>query len=301
MQHSMNNQHHQMHSSPNVLPNQQQPAYGNFLYENSVIQMPKDPADTKHFDPNHRYYRFVIDSRDRDTNSYPNVADYVVNLPDQINDVISITLVNADMNLFAKYMVNDNNRFFSVSTTANSTSNNVNIAAGDYDIATISAGSIVTAMDGVVGLSGSSIDASTETFTVTVAASNFLRFNSNNKTEDTLARLLGFLPDTDYGPGLVTSPYRVNLVKDKYAVMNIDQVELLHGLNKPIWSSFAIIPDRQSSLAFRGSDVIKKDFNPPLNSLQRLKISIYDYYGKLFDFQNQNHKIEFIFKTKNQR
>jgi hypothetical protein len=39
--------------------------------------------------------------------------------------------------------------------------------------------------------------------------------------------------------------------------------------------------------------VIKKSFNPPQARLARIRLSFYDVYGNLYDFQNQDHVIEF--------
>ena len=39
--------------------------------------------------------------------------------------------------------------------------------------------------------------------------------------------------------------------------------------------------------------VIKKTFNPPQARLTRIRLTFYDVYGNLYDFQNQDHGIEF--------
>jgi hypothetical protein len=95
--------------------------------------------------------------------------------------------------------------------------------------------------------------------------------------------------------GTLQPPFRRNFVQDRYIVLRIDRVELNHSLTTIIDKSFAIINNNDCKLSNDYVSDIVKWFDPALSGLKRIKVSFYDYDGNLYDFQNQDHRMELDF------
>lgn len=120
-----------------------------------------------------------------------------------------------------------------------------------------------------------------------------------------LMKLLGFdLEDHELDLNLnneYTLPYKVDLRKDEYIIMNLGKSSVNYSENTHSNKSFALI--KKDDLANKFIDAnYKKYYNPPVPALSTLDISFTDYDGNLYDFQNQDHLIELEFCCfKNQR
>ena len=68
-----------------------------------------------------------------------------------------------------------------------------------------------------------------------------------------------------------------------------------HGRVGLVGRSFGIINSKESDLNNEYKHDTLKVFEPVLNSLRRLNIAFYDYDGNLYDFQNQEHRLELEF------
>lgn len=97
--------------------------------------------------------------------------------------------------------------------------------------------------------------------------------------------------------GLIRAPYRRNFNRDRYIVMNLDNVDLHHSITPILDKSFAIINSAEWSLNNDYSDDNVRTFNPPMASLRKLRIRFVDYDGYEYDFQNQDHRLELIFAS----
>lgn len=268
-------------------------AYNHFLQENGVIAEPKKQ---------HQSIRYVIDSRDRNTTIYPNANNFCVDLQEKITDVTAITLINLDINLLRRYMIGEfNNGFYQGADVSPAKFTNSNVfPIGDYQISNSSLSDThlvevinSTGPDKVANMTAV-LDSVTEKLTITTTGAIF-RFNKS-ANGNSLAYILGFLPDVDYASGS-EAPYRVNLNKQDYCVVHIENAENFWGINTPINGSFAIVRDKQSNTSYRSHDVICKEFKQPLNSLTKLRIRITDYYGDLFSLEGSETKFDFRFDT----
>lgn len=107
----------------------------------------------------------------------------------------------------------------------------------------------------------------------------------------------GTVAVTSVVSGRIQAPFRKNLRKDRYIVLNINNAEINYGVSTVLDRSFCIINSKDCSLNNEYKFDAIKNYEPPLNSLKRLQISIYDYDGNLYDFQNQDHRLELEFSV----
>ena len=116
----------------------------------------------------------------------------------------------------------------------------------------------------------------------------------------TAARLLGFSPGAAYSSTddgsfeLVRAPYRCDLSKDAYIVMQLSpSAELVMSANNPTNRVFAVIP-RVPRVDQSEHDYIK-EWSPPLARVSKVGLRFADYHGRPYDFQNQDHRVELLF------
>ena len=125
-----------------------------------------------------KYHRIVVDSAFRDIILFPSPAKYDFILDSEIADVISISLINADIPL-SMYLINQYFNTFILN------GQNITIPNGDYSITTLMSAIQLILPSGIN--IGYNIDQSTIYFT----NSSSFSFNPGN-----LDKLLGFLPQT---------------------------------------------------------------------------------------------------------
>lgn len=263
-----------------------------FDFSNSAVIKPpwEEPKNKEVFN---KITKVVIDSRDRNRDSYPNPNYYVIEVENEIEEVTTGEVSLFDVPL-ARYMIHSfNNKFVVNSNTEYS------IPEGNYDPTSLTStlstlvapSSIMAAYDGIKDkISFASLI--NQPFT--------LQFSSNS-----LARILGFASkDVIYNSGStfdVTSPYRLNLSEDHYIIMYVDMMTINNSINSTINQSTAIIGKGDIYLNMRNLTLpIKKTFNPPIARLTKLRIRMTDYYGNPYDFQNQDHRLEFMFESRKQ-
>lgn len=133
------------------------------------------------------------------------------------------------------------------------------------------------------------------------------------------ARLLGFGPRQDYAssplsalpsgavatgtfPGAaetVLAPFRRDFRSDRYVVLKISpNAEVVHSVSQAIDRTFAVLPRGPSTDLNVNSvnDMFEKRWSPPLARVARMVLTFTDAYGLPYDFQNQDHRIEFLFE-----
>jgi hypothetical protein len=100
---------------------------------------------------------------------------------------------------------------------------------------------------------------------------------------------------------VIQSPYRKNFDYNKYIYLVIDQFDLNKGNAKPINKSYAALTKQYTQLSINDKPKIVKYFSPTIPRLSKLSISFYDRYGNKYDFQNQDHRLEFLFTSFKQK
>ena len=279
-----------------------------FMNDNHIIK----PPEIKTNDIPKRYYRYVIDSRDRNLSHFPDPSKYEIKLSEDIHDVQSVELLSFDVP-FTKYLINSSNNTFYYKVGSDSTINEFSIDEGDYE----TVAELVTELNNKKGsapfifselLKQKRIKLTTSTNNVTLVClgneiqkNNYPRLSPTYKSQ--LMKMLGLsLKNHEIStPSEYSFQHRVDLRKDKYMVMNLGQSSVNFSENNSTHKSFAIIKKDELDNKYIDANY-KKFYNPPIPSMATLRISFTDYNGQLYDFQNQDHMIELMFCCfKNQR
>lgn len=277
-----------------------------FLNDNHIIK----PPDLKTNNIPKRYYRYVIDSRDRNYGHFPNPNEYQLKLSEDIHDVQSVELLSFDVP-FTKYLIHStNNTFFYKVGTGEEVS--FTIDEGDYE----TVGDLVTELNSKKGgapftfaevSKQSKIKLTNITSNITLLCvgdenikNGYSQMSPSYKSQ--LMKLLGLsLENHEITSTEFAFTYKVDMRKDKYMIMNLGQSSVNFSENNTTHKSFAIIKKDDLENKYVDSNY-KKYYNPPIPSMATLKISFKDYNGQLYDFQNQDHMIELLFCCfKNQR
>ena len=276
-----------------------------FMNDNHIIK----PPEIKTNDIPKRYYRYVIDSRDRNLSHFPDPSKYEIKLSEDIHDVQSVELLSFDVP-FTKYLINSSNNTFYYKV--GNDEYNFSIDEGDYE----TVAELVTELNNKKGSAPFTFSEllkqkrikldTTDNVTLVclgdeIQKNNYPRLSPTYKSQ--LMKLLG-LSLKDHTISASTEypfQHRVDLRKDKYMVMNLGQSSVNFSENNSTHKSFAIIKKDELDNKYIDANY-KKFYNPPIPSMATLRISFTDYNGQLYDFQNQDHMIELMFCCfKNQR
>lgn len=283
--------------------------YDSFDFKNSSLIKPPTQIYFDENASNKRRSTIVIDSRDRNTYIFPTPAKYEIDLDEDIQDVIAAELCFADVPLSA-YLVNENNNKLHVNF--NSAHFIVLVPQGDYTPVTLAA-SLRDAINNTVGSAAFKVeyDSQKDNFAFSCTSQFTFTFKSEAVAYDgttfiepymkgTIGKLLGFSnkiyqaqanTDPIFNFKLV-SEFRKDFNINNYVVLNIDSFTVNKSNNNTINKSFAVLSKKtaeHNSVILR---TFQKTFNPPIPKLGKLKICFRDYYGNLYDFQNQDHRIE---------
>jgi hypothetical protein len=277
--------------------------YGNILQfnnndnytENAVIRPPKEYMFYEN--AGRKYTRVVIDSKDRDLVKFPNPNDYEITLDDDINNIVSAQLMSADIP-FPSYIINTNFNTLRVITTG--TTYDVILSNGNYSVTEL-ASHIQESINTTTNTSNFVVEYDTRTDNFHFKS--YVPFALDFRIANPLSMLLGFNKkayissnNSIYAPYShnIKSEFRKNFNYNNYVHMLIDQFELNKGNTKCINQSFAILSSQSNSLALVDGPHVKKYFLPPLGKFNKFKVKFLDRYGNLYDFQNQDHKIELL-------
>lgn len=255
-----------------------------FDYSRSSLIKPPF-ADLQNKENKDKFTKVVIDSRDRDVVLFPNPAQYEVELPDDIQEVTAVELVLADIP-FTAYNISRKNNKINVNGTI------YVVPPGDYDILSLS----------------NSLDVLLTSENINVGynqISNKIKFDGNGSsltitpTANSLNKTIGLESNVTYNDLIVESTHKVNLSKNQYVVLSIDQVHLNNSITSSLHKSFAILSPNMSNICYQNSSTkIIKYLNPPIARITKIKITLRDYDGELYDFQNYDHRLELILESR---
>jgi hypothetical protein len=264
-----------------------------------------------------RQVRLVVDSRERNTRLFPHPNSYEINIPNAIMNVSRMKLIASSFP-FSSYLINANNNLLHFRVGA--TDYTAAVEVGDYSSGTDLADAIEAALNAAYGATAFEVThetrkdnfkfRSTAAFTLLFAGTTFVHpFNDNNDVayrEKTIAQVIGFA-NTDYASSVVSannayintvlSPFKKNFDLNDQLVVNVEMAQLNKSTAEAVNESFAIISKGgvfDSKAMIYDTHQICKLFTPPIKRLTKLKVWITDYYGNAYDFQNQNHRMEFL-------
>jgi hypothetical protein len=272
-------------------------------YENALIKAP--------YAKKMKHVRLVVDSRERNMTLFPNPNAYEINILEDIENVVSMSLLHADFP-FDSYLVSKNNCVLILAY--NSIVYTIEIDVGNYTVQ-----ELATELTNALNIATSTADFLVEydskkdnfkfrcmTPFGLVFRGRTVKGQAYNNSEDTLypdrsiGRLLGFginnyasVLDTNLvgQQNVIRSEFKKNFNVQDYVVVSIDTVELNKSTADSLNNSFAIITKKNTTYEYDTNYVVKV-FNPPLKRLHKLKFSFVDYYGNLIDFQNMDHRFE---------
>lgn len=251
-----------------------------------------------------RVRRLVIDSRDRDRSAYPLPNNYEIRLDQDLIDVLSMKLVVADIP-FSAYMIDDLNCVLPVCTDGDDNKViDVRVPIGDYDSAIDLATAVTVAVRAAVAeliAFEVTYDSRTDRYSFKANMPFEFRFASR-PPESSIARVLGFAPGQNYVTPVtshrLTAPYRKDFDTAKYVVLYIKpSAELIMSSNNATNRSFAVIARRRHAIYVEDA-AFEKSWNPPVARLSKLYIQFVGYDGRPYDFQNQEHRLELVFRTR---
>jgi len=282
-------------------------------YNNAIIKTPRIVDIRK--------IRLVVDSRERNMTLFPNPNKYEINLTDFIPNVSSIKLVSSTFP-FSSYMINKNNNklYFEINSVLHVSS----VDMGDYASGSDLATAMQAAMNGTVGSNMFSVQylARTDNFLFRCIETFTLKFKGNAYThpfnhntdyaylQGSIGAVIGFgIKDAsstysesviDSHKHIIQSEYRKNFNIDNCLIVHIAMLNLNKSTSMSVDESFAIISrsgvyDGQTQL-YDGHQ-IKKPFTPPIKKIAKIAVEVLDYYGNPYDFQNQDHRMEFVMES----
>lgn len=265
--------------------------------------------------PDKKIIRLVVDSRDRCKTLFPSPNSYEVNLVDDIPHVTSIQLRAYEFP-FSAYLVNANNNKLHINIGGKDVVASVDV--GDYDGPEL-AKSLEKALNDVVSNDMFRVDyvARTDNFEIACTRSFVMRFcgeqvlhpfNNNYDTaypHGSIGRTLGFgIKNYDSAATPVTSPYK-NIVKSDFrknfsagetVVVRIEMFNLNKSTSNTVNESFLVLTKNSSSGTCDDTHNVKHFF-PPLARLAKIKVRVTDYDGNPYDFQNHDHRMEFLMEA----
>lgn len=267
----------------------------------AIIKPPEDFTGD-----NQKYTRLVVDSRVRNTKSFPNQNNYDILFDDDITDVISAQLIYVDIP-FTNYLINQ--YFNTLNITYIGNIYIIVIDIGDYDNNSFIA-EMQSKLNTVIGNNMINITYNTKLDSYIFTSLNTFTFNFiGNKNN--LAMLLGFSQDNNYisesssggqgGQYILNSPYRKNFNYNNYIIMDIDQFDLLKSIDRDLNKSYAMIPKTYDVLNIADHPQYIKIFSPPIPRLTKLHIQFSDRFGNKYDFQNMDHRFEILLTSFKQK
>ena len=288
--------------------------YDNFDFEGSSIIKPKIQNFDAEHSGNNKKISVVIYSNDRNKLVYANPNQYVVELPDELQDVLAVEMVVSNV-AFNPYNITSANNIVYVSDGQGGPIQQVVLEPGKYSTNNICNRLASKLNDLMPGL-GFNITYDDVTLKFTVSASGSFAFH-NQVLEDTSATKIAVYPPksalTSLGFGCKVynaavssdnnatytciSEFACDLNNDNDAVViNVDAMSLNTSTNNVFNKSFAVMYNN-NSVYESCTRTIRKAFNPPLARVGRMRLTFLGASGELYDFQNRDHILEFIFEV----
>lgn len=269
--------------------------------------------------------RLIVTSADRDLSVDPSPSSYSVVFDEPLIDVISLSLVNATVPLVA-YQVSACNNSLMFRIGADPTTHTATIPPGDYEPPSRLAEQVALAVETACGQPGvlsvayvESRDAfvfsAAEPFEIICEEVHLLQQRGGDAgvltpggmlgdrriayASRTCARILGLGPATyaskENSPGVhvLSSPYRRDLSHTSMVILSITGADINVAVDGTLNRSFAVIGGTGvfPSLSDR---IPTKTYNPPIGKMPQLHLDFRDVFGNAYDFQNQDHILEFV-------
>lgn len=266
-------------------------------YKNAVIPPPETASEVV------KYTRIAIDSKNRNKSLFPNANKYEIKLSNEVSDVMSAKLINADVPL-SMYLINK--YFDTLVVSQNDVTHNVQLEHGDYnelDLATM----ITRVLNTSIGDEQFAISYNKykDNYTFTSKDAFTLTFGISSNSLDAL---LGYDKDiyTSAPSGdspythVITGDYRKSFDYNNCIIMYIDQFDCYQSPANEMDRCFAVLPSVYNSLSISDHPELIKTFSPPIPRMTKLVIQFYDRFGNPYDFSNMEHRFELLITSHKQ-
>ncbi len=258
----------------------------------------------------------VIDSRDRNHVDYVNPNNYRIDLEKDLNDVVAIELISAEVPK-SEYVINaNNNKIYFQETNAQVSGNTyltATLSVGNYTLAELKT-EIETQMD-TVGIANYTVTIISKTNNINISSNlsgvtlfNLL-FKGNNEIhghnnnprstylENSIGPVIGFSRIDRTGSSNYTGDLQYNLNGEKYIMLHLANIPMIEGISDGIQNAFHKITlnsDNNTTRYYKeGEYKISKKLNNPIKRLNELEISFRNYNNDLYDFHGLEHSLTF--------
>ncbi|AOM63467.1 hypothetical protein [Heterosigma akashiwo virus 01] len=237
-------------------------------------------------------HKVIIDSRDRNKDYWSSPSRYKVILDVPIKNVLSVELTEYNVPFVRPLIHSSNNKLY-YSTDGGTTVKTVELTGGDYyNDGYYLAIEIQTKLG--ADITSVTYNYITDKLTFTANDNNFVFMFGHSNYGNGLHTILGFDKETRYASDtslVIESQYKINMSPETYIIMMLNNISDNISNNNLISRSFGILTEQFNNMYF--SKTIKREFMPMVDDFSVFNIEFYDYYGNLYDFQNQDHRLEF--------
>lgn len=253
----------------------------------------------------------VIQSFDRDRLKDPSPSSYWIQLPYDLMEVRSISLLNAQIPFHATHLVGESDTRRTIPILVNDTPSLAKLPVGTYDSLSDLVGFVAQALNEALPMANFTVDllqpqsvlkiSSDLPFVLNWGAAAARFWNS--------ARIMGFSLGQEYkgrvesnGRYVIQAPFRANLEKpDKIIVLKIiPDADVLQSPSQHIHDAFALL--REDESVIKHPHLVQKQWSIPISRMSRMHVQLCNLYdGEEIDFQNAEHILEFIITTSKQR
>jgi hypothetical protein len=268
--------------------------------------------------PDLKVVRLVINSNERNKVLFTNPNSYEINLVDDIPYVTFVKLI-ASVFPFSSYTITTTNNL--IHYTMANTAMVASIPIGDYtdgdDLASAVQAALQASVNGTqmfnvmyVSRTDNFVIQCTRSFTLNFKGEAFVsQFNNNPDFRypvHSAGAVLGFgissYASAPIGGGgvyqnAIQSPFRMNLKFFDDIIVNIELMNLNKSTSDSVNESFLVLSKNGENVTHYDSHHVAKYFYPPVAKLNKIKVTITDMNGNLYDFQNQDHRMELMVET----
>lgn len=263
-----------------------------------------------------RDHYVVIDSRDRNHDSYANPNSYKVTLEQPLYNVLSMELVSAEIPA-SQYLINSTNNAIYFQET------NAQVSAEEYTTALIPSGNYtLSELKSAIETAMGTASGTGANFTVDIAtlvAQNKLsiasdigggadlfnllfsggteNYEESTRTiykENSIGPVLGFNRSDLSGSSSYTADFQYNLNGDKYILLKFDDIKGIEGIANNVQDAFTKITmdthtDNVKYFKSNHDYRVYKFMEKPLTRLDHFHVSFLTYNHSLYDFNGLEH------------
>ena len=234
----------------------------------------------------------VIDSRDRNTDAYPNPNSYIIDLNEKIHNILTVELQMAIIPN-GEYTINDSNNKLYFQETSGVTLT-ATITDGNYTIDEL----VTEIQTQLIAVGGS-------TYTVT-NTNNYIRINSDltggagifslifESVDNSIGQTIGFDNTNLTGSSNYTAENKVLLDNETDVFLHIQGLDNIHTVSDEHFDNFAkldIQSEKGEYTYLKTSDINQKYFPNQLKNIDRVVIDFYKNNGERYNFNGLEHSL----------